>query len=129
MALIECRECGRKISDMATACPGCGAPPRATLSAPAPVSAQPRSKEVSIPMAVAILGGVCVVGFLAVGIVASNNPDIKARSQQKDAITYCDSEYKRLRSDQRMTYGALSIAAAACEKLRNDYRRDWGRDP
>lgn len=26
MALIECPECGRKVSDMATACPTCGYP-------------------------------------------------------------------------------------------------------
>jgi len=28
MALIECYECGRQISDSATSCPGCGAPIR-----------------------------------------------------------------------------------------------------
>jgi predicted amidophosphoribosyltransferase len=26
VALIECSECGREISDKAAACPGCGAP-------------------------------------------------------------------------------------------------------
>ena len=29
MALIECHECGKKISDSAASCPGCGAPVRA----------------------------------------------------------------------------------------------------
>lgn len=29
MALIQCHECGREISDSATSCPGCGAPVRA----------------------------------------------------------------------------------------------------
>ncbi|MEJ2610244.1 MAG: zinc-ribbon domain-containing protein [Candidatus Thiodiazotropha sp.] len=28
MALIECHECGKQISDSATSCPGCGAPVR-----------------------------------------------------------------------------------------------------
>ena len=28
MALIECHECGKQISDSATTCPGCGAPVR-----------------------------------------------------------------------------------------------------
>ncbi len=28
MALIECHECGKEISDSATSCPGCGAPVR-----------------------------------------------------------------------------------------------------
>lgn len=26
MALVNCTECGKEISDQATACPGCGAP-------------------------------------------------------------------------------------------------------
>ncbi len=29
MTLIECHECGKKISDSAASCPGCGAPVRA----------------------------------------------------------------------------------------------------
>ncbi len=29
MALIECHECGKEISDSATSCPSCGAPVRA----------------------------------------------------------------------------------------------------
>lgn len=29
MALVECHECGRQISDSASSCPGCGAPVRA----------------------------------------------------------------------------------------------------
>lgn len=29
MALIQCHECGKEISDSATTCPGCGAPVRA----------------------------------------------------------------------------------------------------
>ena len=40
MALIKCAECGREISDKATACPGCGAP----ISA-APVASQPAAAE------------------------------------------------------------------------------------
>jgi len=30
MALIDCKECGMKISDRALACPKCGVPPPAT---------------------------------------------------------------------------------------------------
>ena len=33
MALVTCPECGREISDQATACPGCGHPMAATLTA------------------------------------------------------------------------------------------------
>lgn len=35
MALIECAECGREISDKATACPSCGAPPEVFAQTPA----------------------------------------------------------------------------------------------
>ena len=39
MALIQCKECGKEISDQAQACPHCGAPVRAaTQSAPANVA-------------------------------------------------------------------------------------------
>jgi hypothetical protein len=36
MAMIECWECGRKISDAAIACPGCGAPKRTEPDQPSP---------------------------------------------------------------------------------------------
>jgi hypothetical protein len=32
MALVECSECGREISDKAAACPGCGAPVVSTVT-------------------------------------------------------------------------------------------------
>lgn len=31
MALIECPDCGRQVSDVAPACPGCGRPMHATV--------------------------------------------------------------------------------------------------
>ena len=31
MALIDCRECGHRISDKATTCPNCGAPVELSL--------------------------------------------------------------------------------------------------
>lgn len=41
MALTKCSECGREISTLATACPGCGAPSRsATIGASDPRSPQ-----------------------------------------------------------------------------------------
>lgn len=38
MAMINCTECGRAVSDKATACPGCGNPIAAAVAAPAPLS-------------------------------------------------------------------------------------------
>ena len=34
MALIKCSECGRDVSDKATACPNCGAPVQVISNAP-----------------------------------------------------------------------------------------------
>ncbi len=44
MALINCTECERQISDKASTCPGCGAPV-ATVAAVTHASAQPLSQE------------------------------------------------------------------------------------
>lgn len=41
MALIECAECERQVSDKAAACPGCGAPIAAPHSPAAPASSSP----------------------------------------------------------------------------------------
>ena len=38
MALVNCSECNREISDKAAVCPGCGAPVAASQSAPAPTA-------------------------------------------------------------------------------------------
>jgi uncharacterized membrane protein YvbJ len=46
MALINCRECGKSVSDQATTCPGCGAPIAAKKRDPAPAVASPMVAEV-----------------------------------------------------------------------------------
>lgn len=47
MALIECGECKRQVSDKAPACPGCGAP----VGAPARVAAVPHTSFAAAPPA------------------------------------------------------------------------------
>lgn len=60
MALIQCSECGREVSDKAAACPGCGAPIAAPAASPAPAAPvvqqvqivrQPKSRGVYIILA------------------------------------------------------------------------------
>lgn len=62
MALIECSECGREVSDSAAACPGCGAPvashsaeiaQRSTASAVRPAAATPVLGVVGIVLGIA----------------------------------------------------------------------------
>jgi hypothetical protein len=67
MALIECGECNRQVSDKAPACPGCGAP-IASAKAPSPVAtarpvaAQPKKRGTLLPLLLVLL---CGAGYLA----------------------------------------------------------------
>ena len=68
MSLIECPDCGRKISDRAPACPGCGAP---NSAAARPAQPQPRPQTQTIeqtgkPFKIAQIIGVIM---LALGIL------------------------------------------------------------
>ena len=59
MALIECSECRRQVSDKAASCPGCGAPIAQTAASPILVSQAAR------PVKVERTGGTWeAVGFL-----------------------------------------------------------------
>lgn len=71
MALIECGECKRQVSDKAPACPGCGAPiASAKASSPAPsptatarpVSAKPKKRGTLLPLLLALM---CGAGYVA----------------------------------------------------------------
>lgn len=63
MALIKCSECGKEISDKATACPGCGAPIQLGRVDPMgalpenlrPVASAPKTKQMSFLLAIGIL--------------------------------------------------------------------------
>ena len=56
MALVQCRECGREISDQAIACPQCGHPQR---------RAAPMSPLVKLVLGALVL---ILVGMFAIGI-------------------------------------------------------------
>lgn len=64
MALIQCRECGREISDQAATCPGCGAPPPKAAPAPKqqpppPAPARKRPRWPWVMLGVLLLFGGC----------------------------------------------------------------------
>ena len=79
MALVQCKECGREISDRAIACPQCGDPQRSASS----------------PMGVRILLGVlvCVVllivaaGIFVAWLAASASQPIEIELPQRSAST------------------------------------------
>jgi TM2 domain-containing membrane protein YozV len=64
MALINCEECGKQISDQASACPNCGIPlTDSPKSVPTPVVVTaPKSRSVAILLAL-LLGGLGVHKF------------------------------------------------------------------
>ena len=59
MALIKCKECGKKISDKAINCPNCGAP----------INKNEFSQELSVAKRVAIFVIVILVIFLIVKFI------------------------------------------------------------
>ena len=63
MALIECPECGREVSDVAAVCPECAFPVR-TGTPPLPVRAASQSTQRPWWPAVDIIGRVAVGGFV-----------------------------------------------------------------
>lgn len=63
MALTECSECGREVSDQAAACPQCGAPIASTLEAAAKRKGIPTMPIVIVLVLLAAVG----VGFVVMG--------------------------------------------------------------
>jgi hypothetical protein len=93
MALVKCRECGREISDQATACPHCGVPMRAAV---------PRDTEAEKKKSQGCLGGcLTVVVVLAILGSLSGKGGSSSASPERDqnsavaAWTMCEEFVKR----------------------------------
>ncbi len=70
MALIKCSECGKEVSDKATACPNCGAPPSSGLA---------RQRRDNAPVRVVragwrweAIGALLVIGGLIAGVAGAS---------------------------------------------------------
>lgn len=73
MSLINCKECGKEISDQATACPHCGAPLAAQPVGAPNAMACPRCNIALIPITRPVsvsLAGFFGIGFVLIGLVA-----------------------------------------------------------
>lgn len=95
MALIPCAECGRQISDRATACPNCGAPPRAARTAAAWHTAQASrlgERRKFDPWVGG--GGVLVAGIVLTAVVQMCSRDSRP-SQAPDAVALGPLEERR----------------------------------
>lgn len=65
MALIECSECGKEVSDKAAACPHCGAP--INIEEAQPVTAEATSKS-TVHMSPPAILGLAGAGLMAFGV-------------------------------------------------------------
>lgn len=63
MALINCKECGKEISDQADKCPHCGFPVKTAL----PNKEKPKQKGISFRGFLAIVIGIILVGYWLAG--------------------------------------------------------------
>lgn len=118
MAMIDCKECGGRLSDKAAACVTCGAP---NPSYRKPMSGVTKVLLSAIGLAVAVLG----FGFF----VSATDPTVAERARDRDAIKYCKAEYDRVAGDPAMSAGARTVARDACKLLEMDYRAKWNREP
>lgn len=105
MALIECRECKKQISDQAAACPGCGARP---------------SKE---PKSYAWLWTILILfgGFVVYSWARGNDPAVAAMRQDRQAYELC---LKTMRESL-----GNPIVKGACEQMRTKFRDKYKREP
>ena len=135
MALIKCAECGRDVSDLAAACPGCGAPVRgAPAPAPSPTTVRSRSLKVEWIILLVLLPVAAILILITVlrphGSGADGRLDSRSELRKdRTAIDYCEKRYAEMNSDRKYDREALLFHADACRKMKSDFRSKWGRDP
>lgn len=135
MALIKCAECGRDVSNLAAACPGCGAPiPRASAPAPSSTTGSRRSLKVEWTILLVLLPVAAVLMLIAVlrpyGGGADDRLDSRSELRKdRTAIDYCEERYTEMNSDRKYDREALLFHADVCRKMKADFRSKWGRDP
>lgn len=108
MALTACKECGNEISTKAKACPKCGAK-------------VPRFKWwLWIPLGL-------IFFFFLIGLTANSRGGGASsevdRARQVISLCWADYESKSLDPPTKR------FAAAACERLENEFRQKYGRNP
>lgn len=121
MALIACHECGKQYSSEARRCVHCGAVNKNYVK---PTGGFAKF----VGWTVLIVAGVFVL-LMIWGASITSTPEGKERSDARFAIEYCEDQYEKLKQDPRMSQGALGIAYGACEKLKQDFRDKWSREP
>ena len=125
MALIRCSECNKEVSDLASACPGCGAP----VVKPANPPPQPKSigqKNVGCGTLILVAIGLLILFVAFVNITNPEDPAVRAERQNaSSAIDLCWQNYERRSLDP----GTKRFVAMTCEKMESDFKQKYRRDP
>lgn len=125
MALINCAECNKEISDKATACPHCGVPRQPMEQTTTRLTDTETQKKSSVWKWVIGAPIGAFVLLMVVGSCAGNTPEGQARSSDRAAIDLCWKEQSRKSLDP----GTARFAASACERMESDFRQKHGRNP
>jgi len=125
MVVVICRNCGTKVSQTATSCVKCGAPPT-------------RFKTRDRALGLMVVGGI-VGGVLLIGAVSSRlNPEQAAAEAAAKARSDAYYDAKRLAErvidecwaqQERRSFSpdTQRFVAGACEMGEEDYRQKYGR--
>lgn len=105
MALIECPECKKQISDQAKVCPGCGA--------------KPPQEPKSYAWLWTIL--ILLVGFVWYAMARDSDPQVRQMRQDRAAYELCMKEMKKAMGNP--------VVAGACEQMRAKFRANYNREP
>jgi len=133
MALISCAECGNQVSDKASACPSCGAPPVPTSQEQRVVG--PPAKAVTFtPASTLALIGAMIFAFFLVFLMTRGGPQgnqaaSTAEARERRAIEYCEERYKEMNADRQYTADVLSFHSQTCRTMRDDFVAKWGHAP
>ena len=125
MALINCGECGKSVSDKAAACPHCGAPVKPAPGASpgvAPASAGAEKAGGWVPLWILVPLGL-VVAFLIFGVV-SHDPQ---RSSDRAAYELCKADMEK--AERRGQGGRADFVEGACQLMRQRFIEKHGAAP
>jgi predicted nucleic acid-binding Zn ribbon protein len=110
MPLIACPECSAAISDMAKACPSCGA-------------RVAKDQRIAKRVAVCVFAGVMI--FFLIGVMHKPSPEEIALDSDRAAIKLCWSDQGRKSLDPP----TARFVASACEHLEAAFRAKYNRAP
>lgn len=124
MALIPCSVCGRQLSQLATACPGCGHPLSATLATQIATQTEGSGGTPTWLSVVGIILG-CLAALLFIGYLMGSSPEAKEQAGDRAAIEMCESQIRR----QPYGSGEAIIVRGACDILKKQFEHKYGLSP